>query len=464
MLRDRRNPFEPESDGAPLQLTFDSRSLSSLDHQERADADFLMSLSHTERVDGLVAWALPGFAEDLPAVETRPTAGRPDDLTVSLTDDPKGFIGGVPMSGQWARMAAEHELSACESEWFVHYGQVTAFHFHAGRHFFVTADPKLLRDRQEGPFRRIWQRHRVISVHQALALVGALMRIYGRSYDRVEGNYRHYLTNYTLFFMLAGAALPNRLRLAHRWLRSREDDEPGTREMQRLQQSLFDRSMDLLRAREYTQRENLRVEHNNATVDEILYHLRAAVASLAAACDSLAWLSCLALELPDSVVTDRQRVGFGVSEFRRALRDNRGPELAAVASSAGPVLRLLKLFRDPIIHETGPSGSPLFHIGTPSFSETRADITAEQREALEGLGKHSGRPERWGLRVWGIHASMDPVAFVNQLAVEGIALLDELLGALCDDLGVPSDPVELPTPEPTLRRVGLLAGLSSGGV
>jgi hypothetical protein len=103
MFNDRRNPFEPELDGAPLQLTFDSRSLSALGGQERADAEFLMSLSHTRHVDGLVAWALPGFAENLPAVQPRPTPGRPDDLTVSLSDDQEGFIGGIPMSGQWAR-------------------------------------------------------------------------------------------------------------------------------------------------------------------------------------------------------------------------------------------------------------------------------------------------------------------------------------------------------------------------
>jgi len=53
-------------------------------------------------------------------------------------------------------------------------------------------------------------------VYQALLLVGALMRIYGSSYDHAEPSYRHELTNYTVFFHLAGAALPNRLRLAKR--------------------------------------------------------------------------------------------------------------------------------------------------------------------------------------------------------------------------------------------------------
>jgi hypothetical protein len=68
---DRRNPFEPELEGAPLELTFDSRSLSALGGQERDDVEFLMSLSHTSHVDGLVAWALPGFAQNLRAVQTR---------------------------------------------------------------------------------------------------------------------------------------------------------------------------------------------------------------------------------------------------------------------------------------------------------------------------------------------------------------------------------------------------------
>jgi hypothetical protein len=254
---DRRNPFEPELEGAPLELTFDSRSLSTLAGQERDDVEFLMSLSQTSHVDGLVAWAFPGFAENLPAVETRPTPGRPDDLTVSLTDDPKGFIGGVPMSGQWARMAADYEMTERQSEWLIHYGQVTSFHYHARRHLFVTADRQLLRGREEGPFKQTWRRHGVFSVYQAIALVGALMRIYGRTYDHVEPNYQHYLTNYTVCSHLAGAAMPNRLRLIRHWLQVEGKEPSRENEMQRLQQSLHDRAMDLLRARDYTQRENL---------------------------------------------------------------------------------------------------------------------------------------------------------------------------------------------------------------
>ena len=444
-----------------MELTFDSRSLSSSAGHERDDAEFLMSLSQTSHVDGLVAWAHPGFAETLPAVETRPTPGRPEDLTVSLTDDPKGFTGGVPMSGQWARMATDYGMTERQSEWLIHYGQVTSFHYHAGRHLFVTADRQLLRGRDAGPFKQTWRRHGVFSVYQALALVGALMRIYGRTYDHVEPNYQHYLTNYTVWFYLAGAAMPNRLRLVRHSLQVKGKEPWTGNEIQRLQQSLFDRAMDLLRARDYTQRENLRLEHNNATVDEILYHLRAAVACLAAGCDSLALLSSVALELPHSELPDRQMIGFGLQDFRRVLRSNNGQRLAEAASSASPLLTVLKRFRDPLIHEAGLAGSPLFHVGTPSFSETRAEVDLKQRQALEGLGKTSGRPERWGLRVSGDHASLDPVAFVHQLATEGTSLLDDLLGALCDDLGASDAPVDMPTSAATIRRLRLLTGLAS---
>jgi hypothetical protein len=333
---DRRNPFEPEAEGALLRLTFDSRSLSRLTGQARADADYLVSLSHTPQIDGLVAWALPGFAEDVPACFACPTPGRPDDLTVSLTDDPRGFIGGVPMSGQWAKIAESYEMTGERHDALVHYGQVTTFHRNAGRHLFVTADRELLRARDEGPLRRTWLQHGVVSVGQALALAGALMRIYGRSYENAESRYLQYLNNYTVFFHLTGAAMPNRLRFVKRWLDIDGQARPAEQEMQRLQQSLFDRTMDLFRARDYTQRENLRGGHNNATVDEILYHLRAGVATLAAACDSLAMLSALALEIPDSELPDPQRIGFGVQDFRQTLRNHGGQRLADVAGAAGP--------------------------------------------------------------------------------------------------------------------------------
>jgi hypothetical protein len=68
-----RNPFEPDVDGPPLRLTFDSRSLASLTGLARSDADFLISLSHTPRVDGLVAWQLPASPTTfLPASRARP--------------------------------------------------------------------------------------------------------------------------------------------------------------------------------------------------------------------------------------------------------------------------------------------------------------------------------------------------------------------------------------------------------
>ena len=70
------------------------------------------------------------------------------------------------------------------------------------------------------------------------------------------------------------------------------------------------------------------------------------------------------------------------------------------------------------------------------------------------------KPERWGLRLWGEHASLDSVAFVGQLVIEGIALLNDLLGALADDLSIADEPLVLPTQEPKLWRLRLLTGLN----
>jgi hypothetical protein len=225
------------------------------------------------------------------------------------------------MSGQWSRMAKDYGLTGPKRDWLIHYGQVTSFHHNADRHLFVTADVELLRGRDEGPFKDIWRSHGVVSVRAALALVGALMQIYGRIYDAAEPRCVHYLTRYTVLFDLAAAALPNRLRLVKRFLET-DDGVRQAAELARLQQSLLDRTMDLLRARAYAHRENLRRDHSHATVEEILYHHRAAVAALAAAYDSLADLSWRALQIPDSEISDRQMIGFGIRQFRRVLSDH----------------------------------------------------------------------------------------------------------------------------------------------
>jgi hypothetical protein len=458
MARDRRNPFAPDLEGAPLQLTFDSRSLAELTGKERDDADFLISLSNTDHVDGLVAWSREGFAEGVPAAVMRPGRGQCDSITVSLQGQPEGFIGGIPYADQWKKLAEQDGLNERDTEWFVHYGRATAFHSHADRHLFVTADRKLLRERNEG--KQLWRRHRVFSVRESLALVGVLMRIYGTSYYDVRPGYQRGFSNYTAFFELAGTEMPNRLRFVRGWLTSQDQDDPAIREQQRLQQSLHDRAIDLLRARHYVQVENVRSEQNNATVDEILYHLRAAISALVAGGDSLALLSALALRFSEEELEDRRIVGFGLREFRGQLKDHDGTNLCKMASESAPLLRLLKEFRDPIIHEAGLAGTTLTHLGALRYSEARAGITPSQRQALEGLGKKSDRPKRWGLRQLAKEDAIDPVAFVDRLAVEGLALLDDLFSALADDLGAAPELPDPTPPELDRRRLRLLNALN----
>jgi hypothetical protein len=456
---DRRNPFAPEPEGAPLLLTFDSRSLSDLTGQQRDDVDFLISLSHTKHVDGLVVWARDGFAPNVPAAEMRPGRGYLDSITVGLRGEPHGFIGGIPYADQWNEIAEREGLNERDTEWFVHYGRATAFHRSSERHLFVTADRRVLREGAQG--KTMWIRNRVFSVPQALALVGALMRIYGRTCHEARAGYQRSISNYTAFFHLAGTEMPNRLRFVRGWLGDQDQQRSEVRELQRLQQSLHDRAIDLLRARHYVQVENLRTQHNNATVDEILYHLRAAISAVAAACDSLALISSLALGFEEEQLEDRRTIGFEQSSFRRAIKEKGGERLSRLAARSAPILKVLKEFRDPIIHEAGLAGSTLRQFGALQYSEARAGISSQQREALEGLGKRSGRPEHWGLRQFAHESAIDPVAFVDRLVVEGLALLDDLFSALSDDLGVEPD-LHDPTPrELNIRRLRLLSGLNA---
>ena len=153
---------------------------------------------------------------------------------------------------------------------------------------------------------------------------------------------------------------------------------------------------------------------------------------------------------PEHELQDRRTIGFGQGEFRRNVKAHGGAQLSEIATRAAPVLNVLKAFRDPLIHGAGLAGTTWTHIGALQASEARAAITPGQRQALEGLGKKTGRPERWGLRWFARDAQIDPVAFVDRLAVDGLALLDEFFSALGDDLGIAAD-----LPDPTLSGVNL---------
>jgi hypothetical protein len=451
-----RNPFDPDLDGTPLLLTLDSRSLSRLEGRDAEEAAFLVSLCDTREIEGLVTWAEAGFAPNVPAAVMRPGRCHEDSVTVSLQGETSGFIGGIPLFGQWERLANEYELTGDKRTRLLHYGPILAFHRSSKRHLFVCADRGLLGERGKSPFKNIWKG--IFSVRESLAMIGAALRPYGRIYEEADGGYSLGINNYTARTNLAVAALPNRRRI-HQWLAKQDPRDARVQEMQSLEQSLHLRATELLRARDGVEREDFRLFQSRATADENLYHLRAAIAALAAACDSVASLSAIALEVPKSEIPNPLRVGFSQKDFRTALRRNGGSETSLSASRAAPMFALIKSFRDPIVHQAGPSGSTMHHMGASSFAESQiTELSEEQVSAIKAAGGRSAA-EQWGLRIDGWKPSLAPLRFVRVLALRGMALVDDLLAGLANDLNLPELSGPYPVKSRKLQRIRLLTGM-----
>jgi len=456
---DERNPFDPDFEGPPLRLTFESHSLSRLHGREAEEAEFLYSLCDADEVDGLVTWASDGLAPNVPAAEMKPGRHYEDSVAVGMLGEAEGgSIGVIPHFGQWERLGEQLRLGEADRQRLIHTGPAHAFHRSSKRHLYVCGDRALLAQRGKPPFTNLWRG--IFSVRETLALVGAALRARGKVYEEVRGGYSSAITNYGARFNLAVAAMPNRRRLAQ-WLSGQDRTDERVQAMGALQDSLHLRATELLRAREGVEREEHRFEHNNATADEALYHLRAAVAALAAGCDGFASLAALALDLPRETVGDPLRVGISQKAFRKALKvDDVGIVTVQKVSQAAPMLALVKAFRDPIVHQAGPSGSTVHHAGAPAFTESKiSSLSEEQVAAISGLGGREGGSAQWGLQTKPPWPSLSPLPFVTRLAKDGIALIDALLRALATDLEL--EPLaEINVVEPRkLARLRLLSGM-----
>lgn len=458
-LIDERNPYDPDPEGPPLRLTFDSHSLSRLSGREASEAEFLYSLCDAEEIDGLVTWATAGFAPNVPAAVIGKERGHLDSVKVTMVGEVGGFIGAVPYIDQWRELAEQLQLSDHDRERVIETGPRLAFHESSKRHLFVSGDRTLLAQRGKSPYTHLWKG--AFSVRETLELVGAALRARGKVYEEVRGGYSSAITNYGVRFHLAVAAMPNRRRMAQ-WVRGFDPREPRQNEMQSLLGALHQRATELLRAREGVEREQHRFVHNDATADEALYHLRAAVAALAAACDSLASLAAIALEL-DLDGEDPLRLGISQDRFRLALKQAGCESTKRAVSEASPFLALLKAFRDPIVHQAGPTGRTVHYVGAPSFTESEiTKLSAEQTEAIGRLPGGRRRAGRWGLRLGAPTPSLAPLPFVTSLALEGMALLDCLLGAVAGDLELPREDAGSAVEEWRLTRLRLLSGFDPG--
>jgi hypothetical protein len=455
------NPFEPRREGVPLLLTLDARSLGRLSGEDRERAEFLCELCLTPAMDGLWTWGAQPLVADLRQTELRPLDEARDDRAVGLVGEPRGFIGGVAMWSSHDRLADSYGFEGAEREWFIYYSTTTKFHTSTKRHFFVTADQRLLSELRDGPRQRFWQRGRIVSVGGALRLAGEVMLAHERIYDQAAPHYAHRVSVYTLYFFLGPELAPSRIRL-HRWLEARTLD--AGLELEALEQSMHDRVVDLLKARDLIALQNAR-QQTNATVDETLYHLRAAIGSAAALFDSIAVFAQLALQIEDSEVGGPARASLRERDFRKLLTDRGAARFTDTARELGPLFRFLWSLRTPIVHREGLSGTTYLKLDGPGTPESRVGLTEAQAAALDALRGRCGQPaDLWGKSDFAGAVHVEPQTFSDRLCLTSIDAAERLNSALADDLGAPPHSFVREAGElRRIRRYRWLVGLPSEG-
>jgi hypothetical protein len=464
-MADQRNPFEPRLEGVPLVLTLDARSLSNLDGEARERAEFLCELCLTPAVEGLWTWGAAPLDSQLPQTELRPLDEVADARAVGLVGEPHGFIGVVRSWSSHERLAGDtYELTDSAADWFIYYSTAAQFHHNARRHFFVTEDPRVMSEFRDGPRQQYWQQRRIVTIGGALRLAGQVMLAREEVYDEATPSYRHHASSYTVYFYLAPELAPSRIRL-HRWL---EGQAVADREQEALEQSMHDRVVDLLKARDAVAIQNGR-QQNNATLDEMLYHLRAAIGSAAALFDSIAVFAQLAVAIDEQRVGGATRVSLRNRAFRRELRTSGLTRLAASAGAASSVFELTWSLRNPIVHRAGMSGTTLIRLmGAPDreFHESRIHLSPAQVVALDSLrGQRHESEVEWGRDELASEVVVEPQAFSNRLCLAAIETAEQLTHALAEDLDAPDHLFQRePGEKQRIRRYRWLAGLPTAGL
>lgn len=454
------NPFQPRLEGVPLLLTLDARSLSTLTGEDRERAEFLCELGLTPAVDALWSWGAEPLVTGLPQAELRPLDEGRDDRAVGLVGQPHGFIGGVAGWSTHERIADSYELVGPAREWFTYYSTATKFHTNAKRHFFVTADSRLLSERRAGPRQGYWQRARVAPVAGALRLAGQVMLAQERIYDK-GAPYTSEASAHTLYFYLAPELAPSRIRL-HRWLEG-QTLQAGS-ELEALEQSMHDRVVDLLKARDHIALQSAR-QQNPATVDEILYHLRAAIGSAAALFDSIAVFAQFANQIGHDELGGVERVSLRNRKFRQLLTAHSAVRLAAAAGELAPLLNFVWTLRTPIVHREGLSGMTYRKLDGPGASESRVGLTQEQSDSLDALrGQRRESAEQWGQSEFARTVRVEPHTFSNRFCLAAVEAAERLNHALADDLGAPDHSFARDSRERRrIQRYRWLVGLPSEG-
>jgi len=453
------NPFEPTLDGVPLVVTLDGRSLSSISGRDLDEALFLLSLCHHSPFLDAVVLGSSGVAHNLPEWYV----AEPDpqqDYRLICQRDTDLALGGVQPWSSRERRVDDAGLSGLKREWSLYYEAATWFHQNSDRHLFITADKEVV---EKFGAAATGSSRQVFSVRGALLLIGLLMRtrdcIYiGRGSEKTS--------NFNFYFLLSHSLAPARIRL-HQWHGARGPaDERG--DLLDLEQSMAVRVVDLMKAVDGVAFQWLR-HQDNATLDEMLYHLRAAVPTATALFDSIALFAAGALGVEATEVRSRARISLRDATFRRALQAKGGHLVAEASSECGPLWKMLGELRNPVIHGSGISGMTYQALGTGLGRESRLTLRRNQAEAVLATTRWAGdKPEHWGLEPpeqWSSIRALDPLlepyAFSRRFVSLVIRTADRLVSLLADDLGAPTTDDENTGRETDLVwRLGLLGGVA----
>ena len=290
----------------------------------------------------------------------------------------------------------------------------------ANRHLFVCAEPTLLAERGQPP----WMETNVVTVREAIALVALLMRQRGSCnlfYDE-RGRCEHDEA-FRLYAQLAevlSAVASNDLDDV---VSAAGQSSGGTYD---LMFSAEARINDLLVGCDEVRAASL-LPHGGAMLATVLYHLRTVVQTASALLESVAVLACEHLHIE----TDKLKVNFRRSEFRKALAESGGSRLAAVVSYQ----RYLALsffiseLRNPIGHGHGLHG-----VTSPTAIQvvSRVRLAEPQVEKLDQLvGQRRESPHSWGLEP---PAALNADVFCGRLVRTVIEAFYETVQALEADL------------------------------
>jgi hypothetical protein len=350
-------------------------------------------------------------------------------------------VGGVRPWSSRERKADESGLTGPEREWSLYYETATWFHRTSNRHLFVTADSKVV-EAFGGGTDKGGSPRRVFGVRGALMLAGLLMRTRDLVY---LGSRLGYKGNFDFYMYLSHALAPSRVRL-HRWhgARGPGDDRSSLLD---LEQSMAARVIDLLKASDGVAFPWLK-HQDNATLDDMLYHLRAAIPTAAALFDSIALFAAGALGItPSDVGGQRARLSLRDGRFRQALTSRGAHRLAELSKESGPLWKMIGELRNPVIHGSGIGGMTYLALGAGIGRESRLTLRTDQATAVLAAAQWAGDSgESWGLEPsenWqpsppkGLEPMLDIFGFTRRFVSTAITTADRLTTALADDLNAP---------------------------